>query len=328
MRTRTLGRTGLEVSELSLGGLFLASFAGRFEQAKATVARAIELGIRYVDTAPTYADSEQVLGKILKDIDAPLVLSTKLGGRPSPFDPRDKDGLMQSVETSLQVLHRDHIDILFVHEPDRPGQYDWWSDREALTGPVLEVLDDLKRQGVIAHTGLGGSTAYEMVPLVRTGLFDVLLTAFNYNILFREPAIELLPAAKEQDMAIVIGSPLQQGAFARRYDAEVRQGARWMSKPRREQFRALYGFLDQIDLSLPELAHRFVIGDPDVSCVLTGARSPAELEQNVAWVEKGPLPDEIARRLDEIAAMVPFRPFEEPFGLPMAGDRKGPERAR
>src|SRR5918911_1197494 len=88
MRKRTLGKTGLEVSEL-------------------------------------------VLGRILADVDAPLVLSTKLGGRPRPFFPRSKEHLLRSAEESLRLLHREVIDILFIHEPDRPLQYDWWSDPES-----------------------------------------------------------------------------------------------------------------------------------------------------------------------------------------------------
>lgn len=80
-------------------------------------------------------------------------------------------------------MKRDTIDILFVHEPDRPGQYDWWTQPEEVHGPVLEVLDELKKSGVIQATGLGGTAVYEMECLVRTGKFDVVLTAFNYSLL-------------------------------------------------------------------------------------------------------------------------------------------------
>ena len=128
MNMRTLGRTGLEVSELGLGGLFVSKVGGPFEQARATILRAIELGVNYVDTAPGYLDSEEVLGRVLEGVDTPLILSTKLGGRPQPFDARDADGLRRSVEESLRLLKRDAVDILMVHEPDRPGQYDWWTD--------------------------------------------------------------------------------------------------------------------------------------------------------------------------------------------------------
>ena len=191
----------------------------------------------------------------------------------------------------------------------------------------MELLADLKADGTIRATALGGTTAYEMAHIIRTGRFDVVLTAFNYSLLWREAEREVLPAAVEQGMGIVIGSPLQQGALARRYDEEIEGGARWLSSPRREQYRALYGFLDEIDMSITEAAHRFVISNPDISCVLTGARSAEEVEGNVAEAEKGPLPREILDRLDEIAAMVPFRPFCEPFGLPFGREYWGPGKA-
>jgi aryl-alcohol dehydrogenase-like predicted oxidoreductase len=328
MNKRVLGRTGLEVSELALGGLFVSSVGGPYEQAREAVHRALQLGVNYVDTAPGYRDSEQVLGMALEGETAPCILSTKLGGRPQPFNAQDKGQLLRSVDESLRLLKRSQIDILMVHEPDRPGQYDWWSDWESFNGPVLEVLDQLKRDGVVRYTGLGGTTAHTMPHIIRTGRFDVVLTAFNYSLLWREAEIDVLPAAKEQGMGIIIGSPLQQGALARRYDEEVRHGARWLSSPRRAQYLALYAFLDELGICLAELGLRFVISNPNISCTLMGARSREEVEQNVAAVEKGPLTPDVLKRLDEIAAMVPFRPFEEPFGLPFGRPYRGPGIAR
>jgi aryl-alcohol dehydrogenase-like predicted oxidoreductase len=326
MRRRILGRTGLEVSELALGGLFVSRLGGDLQQSIATVHRAVELGVNYVDTAPGYADSEEVVGLALAGVHSPLIVSTKLGYRPEPFRPQESTCLMRSMENSLRLLKRDCVDILFIHEPDRPGQFDWWSDPIAYQGPVLDVLDDLRRRGLVRFTGLGGTTAYELVPIMRTGLFDVVLTAFNFSLLWREAGIAILPTARELGMGVVIGSPLQQGALARRYDTAVESGALWLSPPRRAQYLALYAYLDEVGLQIAEAGLRFVISQPDISCVLMGARSPEEVEQNIAAVEKGPLPEEVLRRLDEIADMVPFRPFEEPFGLPFGASRETPYR--
>jgi aryl-alcohol dehydrogenase-like predicted oxidoreductase len=319
-----LGKTGLEVSRLGLGGLFVSKVGGPFGQAREAVHRAIELGINYLDTAPGYLNSEEVLGRALADLEAPLVISTKLGGRPQPFDAQDPDQLRFSFQESLRLLGRDYVDMLIIHEPDRPGQYDWWTDKESYDGPVMDVLAELRDEGRIGYIGLGGTTAYDLANIIRTGRFDVVLTAFNYSLLWREAEIEVLPAAVEQGMGIIIGSPLQQGALARRYDDEVRHGARWLSKPRREQYLRLYGLLDELDMPITELAMRFVISNPHVDTMLTGARSAQEVEQNVATVAKGPLPPAVLARLDEIAAMVPFRPFEEPFGLPFTRPYAGP----
>ena len=89
---------------------------------------------------------------------------------------------------------------------------------------------------------------------------------------------------------------------------------------RRAQFQALYAYLDEINLPIAEAGLRFVLSNPDVHCVLMGARSAEEVESNVASVKKGPLTQEVLKRLDAIAAMVPFHPYEEPFNLPFQTD--------
>jgi aryl-alcohol dehydrogenase-like predicted oxidoreductase len=329
MRYRQLGKTGLRVSELAMGGLFVASFATEKEEARRAVHRALELGVNYVDTAPGYHNSEEVLGYALQDVKQPYVLSTKLGGRPQPFNPQDKAALRRSVEESLRLLKRDTIDILMIHEPDRPGQYDWYTDHQQFTGPVVELLDELKAEGLIRFCGLGGTTAYELPHIIATGGYDVVLTAFNYSLLWQEALIEVIPAARKQGMGIIAGSPLQQGALARRFDDEIEAGARWLSSPRRAQYRKLYALVEEIGMPLPELALRFVISNPDIHTTLMGARSVAEVEANVRAVEAGPLPADILARIQEIAAMVPFRPFEEPFGPPFGKpERWGPGMAR
>ena len=321
---RLLGRSGIKISQLGLGGLFVSCHGAARDQGIAAVRRALELGVTYIDTAPGYGDSEEILGEALAGHAGPVVLSTKLGGRPSPFLPRDRDCLMRSVEESLRLLRRDRLDMLMIHEPDRPGQYDCWTDYDRAAGPVLDLLQDLKRQGLVKAIGLGGTTVHEMERLAATGLFDVVLTAFNYSLLWREAQAHLLPTLKRLDIGVVVGSPLQQGALAKRYDEQIEHGVKWMSRPRREQFRALYRLLDELELPIAEVALRFILSDPDVGSVLMGSRSVAEVEANVASAAKGPLSPEIMRRLDEIAAMVPCRPFAEPVGLPFAWDYKGP----
>lgn len=330
MKYALLGCTGLKVSKFSLGGAFLPSNT-QLEEARRVVRRAVDLGITYIDTAPTYGNSEEVLGFALKGIREPLILSTKFSGKPKPFDPRDKSGLQRLFNDSRRLLGRDRIDILLIHEPDRPGQYDWWTDFVKVDGPVYEFCQELKQKGLIGHFGPAGTTTSELAHLCRSGKFEIVLTAFNYSLLWREAAIEVIPAAIDKKMGIVSGSPLQQGGLSRRYDEAVNnQDIYWLSKPRREQFKALYRFLDESGISLTELALRFVISNTDIHTTLTGSGSVAEVEQNVAAINKGPLPPDIMKRLDEIGAMVPFRPFNEPFGMGLLGcpgAYKGPKQA-
>ena len=327
MEKRTLGRTGLEVSVLGMGGLYVSSVGARGrDEACRAVHRALELGVNYVDTAPSYRDSEEVLGIALEGLTQPYFLATKLGGRPQPFNPQDKDLLRQSVDESLRLLKRDYIDVLLVHEPDRPGQYDWWRDYDNFHGPVCDLLEELKAEKIIRFTGLGGTTAYELPLIMATGNYDVVLTAFNYSLLWREATIAIFPEAERQNMGLIIGSPLQQGALSRRYP-EIETGAPWLSPPRQQQFQRLYAFLDEIELSLPEAALRMMVATPQISTVLMGARSVEEVEQNVRAVEAGPLSADVLAQLQEIADMVPFRPYEEPFGLPFGRPYKGPGQA-
>jgi len=329
MKYRNLGQTGFEVSELAMGGLFVASFATEKEEARRAVHRALELGVNYVDTAPGYHNSEDVLGYCLKGVARPYILSTKLGGRPQPFDPQDKAALRGSIEESLRLLRRDCIDILMIHEPDRPGQYDWYTDHQNFTGPVVDLLGELKAEGLIRFCGLGGTTVYELPHIIATGMYDVVLTAFNFSLLWQEALLDVIPAAKKQGMGIIVGSPLQQGALSRRYDDEVNNGARWLSGPRRAQYQQLYALLDDLEMPIHELALRFVISNLDISTTLMGARSVAEVEANVRAVEAGPLPASVLARIQEIASLVPFRPFEEPFSLPFGRpERNGPGWAR
>jgi aryl-alcohol dehydrogenase-like predicted oxidoreductase len=315
MRTRTLGKTDIPVSELAFGSLFTSALGPGLEESRAAVQAAIDLGVNYFDTAPAYANSEEVLGKILADIKTPLVLSTKLGGRPQPFEPQNAKQLLASVHESLRLLHREVIDILFVHEPDRPLQYHWWSDPETAYGPVVDVLDKLKKDGVIRFTGLGGTTTTEMAHLIRSTRFDVVLTAFNYSALFREAALEVMPEAKACNMGIVLGSVLQQGGLGRRYEDVVRARPAWLSKARQQQFLEFYRLLDESGLSIVELCLRFAISNADAHTVLIGPKTAQQVADSVRAVEQGPLPADVTHRLDEIAALLPYRPFEEPMIL-------------
>lgn len=91
-----------------------------------------------------------------------MIITTKLGGRPQPFDPQNTGALRESVEQSLRLLGRDTIDILMVHEPDRPQQYPWWTSYDPLCGPALELMDELKAEGKIRLNRLDEIAA--MVP--------------------------------------------------------------------------------------------------------------------------------------------------------------------
>lgn len=324
METRKLGRTGLDISLLSIGGLYTSSLAGGVSETKRIMQKATDLGINAVDTAPAYADSELTLGNAIADLTAPLIVTTKLGGRPQPFNAQDADGLRASVEESLRLLGRETIDILMIHEPDRPQQYPWWTSYDPLDGPVLEVLDSLKQAGTIRFTGLAGTTVNEMTYLVQQNKFDVVLTAFNYNALFREAASTVIPAATANDMGIVLGSVMGQGFLTRPHGVTADSNRVWLSEARRHQLEQYVALLEESGLSAVELCLRFAIADPRIHTIPIGCKTIEQLETCVTAVEKGPLPADVRTRLDEIAAMLPYRPYEEPMILPLGKNYQGP----
>ncbi|GAB5405558.1 MAG: aldo/keto reductase [Aureliella sp.] len=324
METRRLGRTDIDVSVLSIGGLYTSSLAGGVDATKRIMRRAIELGVNAIDTAPAYADSEKTVGQAIEGIDAPLVVTTKLGGRPQPFNPQDTLGLCQSVDESLRLLGRDHIDILMIHEPDRPQQYPWWTSYDPLDGPALHLVDELKGAGKIRFCGLAGTTVTELSSLIESKRFDVVLTAFNYNALYREAAGAVIPAALRHDMGIVVGSTFGQGFLTRRADDEVKARPLWLAESRQRQLLAYYDLLDQAGMPAFEMCLRFAVSNTDISTIPIGCKTVEHLESCVAAAAKGPLPDDIANRLDEIAAMVPNRPWEEPMILPFGKSYAGP----
>jgi len=315
MEKRILGRTGLEVGELSLGAAFVTRGEDGFKGTLPVVRRALELGINLADTSADYGDSEEALGWALEEVGKPCIVSTKLGPPPgwSDFNPKDKDQLKRIVDLCLKNLRRDVIDIMMIHEPDRPGQFDWYDDDISFHGPVVELLQELKDDGVIRYTGIGGTAVYELARLCDTGAYDVVLTAFNSSPLWRDALTTVIPAANRHNMGVFMASPTQQGWLVKKYE-EVYNGARWLAPQRREQLKALYNLVDEIDMELPVLCLRWALDVDGVSTVLTGPRNVEQLEQNFKAVEQGPLPADIAARLDEIYAMCPHKPFEEPGG--------------
>ncbi|TFG60285.1 MAG: aldo/keto reductase [Spirochaetales bacterium] len=317
MKKRILGRTGLEVSELSFGAAFVTAGDEGSRGAPPLIREVLDSGINLIDTSADYGQSEAGVGEGLREENRPVILCTKIGPRDKTFNPRSKKNLRKTVEESLRLLGRESIDILMIHEPDRPAQIDWWDDLRSFRGPVVDLLTELKDEGIIRFTGLGGTTAYEIVPLIATGFYDVLLTAFNYSMLWREAELEVIPEAKKQNMGIMLGSPTQQGWLAHRYDDQLQSAnLRQINTPRKRQLLELYKLVDKTGIPIPELSLRWALMNSDSATVLTGAKKISQLRQNVKAAGDGPLSREIMGRIDEIAAMVPFRPFEEPFLCP------------
>jgi aryl-alcohol dehydrogenase-like predicted oxidoreductase len=312
MKKRSLGRTNLMVSELTLGTEVLSIEDEKLDRPSTIAIRAHELGINCIETSPAYGFSEELLGDLFASKSGDIVILSTLSPHDNNFDPKNANQIRYSIEKTLESLQVDRIDVLMISNPDRPGQVDWWDDYASLYGPISDVLQDLKERGVVAATGVSGSTAYELANIAATGEYDVVLTSLNYSLLWREAGLSIIPEAKKQNMGIIIATTRQRGWFSNRYDEDILNGAGWLSPPRRKQFLELYKLLDEIDIPVAELALRWALSVPDISTLVTAPGTTKQLEDDVKFAQKGPLPEKLMKRIDEIAAMVPFRPFEEP----------------
>ena len=316
MKYRTLGRTGLRVSEIGLGGYMFAPIypdhaTDTLDYLSPKVVddifdASLRLGVNFVDTASKYGygESERMIGASLaKRRESHCAVATKIGGLPKDVSHyRDADYLLVVIDEARQRLQVDTVEVMQIHEADL---YDWWWDEpETGSGPVTDALVEARARGWVRYIGVTGTSAAPLVPLVESGVFDVVLTSIRYDLLWREAARELLPACARRNIGVICGTPFHQGVLSKRRDD-------WFSNPppdlkpafRRKQLRALYDLLDNTGIPLPELGLRWLLSDERVSCVVAGPRNAREAELNARVSEADPLPDEVVAQLDEIGAM-------------------------
>ena len=297
-----LGTTSLEVTRLGLGTAPLGDLyeAVADDVAEATVTTAIDLGLGLVDTAPLYGNgsAERRIGRALASVEhGSVIVATKVGrllrsidgAEVSPVFDFSYDGVMRSVEESLERLGLDRVDILHIHDPD--DHHD-----EALEG-AYAALDQLRSEGSIGAVGAGMDQAEMLARFAREGDFDCFLLAGRYTLLDQGGLAELLPACLERDISIIAGGVYNSGLLA-----DPRPGARFDYEPASAALVAravhLREVCDRHGVPLKAAAIQFPLGHPAVATVVIGARSPAELTENVAMF-RHPIP---AALWDELRA--------------------------
>lgn len=308
MKYRMLGRTGWQVSEISLGGLFVSS--GGRETGVAVVRRALELGVNLFDTAPSYAkggvQSQDILGEALDGVKQPHYISTKVG--PSPLFPRpqyDYDSIMKQLEYNLKSLRRSHIDILHIHDPDRLGDANNPGNYHAVFGKgmALATLKKLKDQKVIGAIGLANLWTDYQAYGVNTGEFDVVLTFNRYGLIWRDAQFQVFPFCKRHNVGILQGTPLHQGILAAPHPEWIQDPPAWMTVQEHDRYRRLLAISDKTGLGLPELALRFILAHPLISATIPGAASLEQLAANVACSEKERMPEEIQCDIESLGIL-------------------------
>jgi D-threo-aldose 1-dehydrogenase len=303
-------RAQLGVTPLALGGAPLGNLfrALTDDEARRVVTHAWDLGVRCFDTAPHYGQglSEQRMGAVLRALPRDdFVLSTKVG-RILTADaqaPRNQHGYVdtlpyvtrydytaagvrRSLDASLRRLGVDRIDLVFVHDIDQTthGAAHAARFRDMLEGALPE-LASLKRQGVIGGYGLGVNEVGICLDTLAHAELDVILLAGRYSLADQEALAALLPQCIRRDVAIVLGGPFNSGILAS--GAHPRDGSapyfNYAPAPPAviDRVAAIERVCEAFGVPLKAAALQFPRGHPAVACVLAGARTQAEIDENV-----------------------------------------------
>ncbi|MGW1711734.1 aldo/keto reductase [Streptomyces sp. NPDC002156] len=294
----TLGGSGVPVSGLGFGGAVIGNLFTEVteEQAHAAVAAAWESGIRYFDTAPHYGLglSERRLGQALSAYPrAEFTVSTKVGRRLEPAQEGGDDlangfavpatlrrvwdfsgdGVRRTLEASLERLGLDRVDVVYLHDPDDHAEQAFHEGYPA--------LEKLRSEGVVGAIGAGMNQTAMLTRFVRDTDVDVVLCAGRYTLLDQSALADLLPAAVERGVSVVIGGAFNSGLLA-----DPKPGATY-------NYAEAPGDLLQRALRIREIAERhgitlraaalaFCAAHPAVASVLVGARSVAEVQDAAA----------------------------------------------
>ncbi len=296
MNYRRLGRTNLQVSEISLGTVELGMDYGipvqgeHRQPSEADAARllnrALDLGVNLIDTARVYGESEAIIGRALKSRREEYILATKIAAL--SWEGYTGKGLREHVETSitesLRSLQTDIIDILYIHNA---------TPELIQRGEIVEIMQRAQQVGYACF--IGTTTYGEAAPLavLKDGRFDCVQVA--YNLLDRQFEERVLPLAKENDVGIAIRSVLLKGALTYRYThlpEELRE--------LRAAVEAVNSLCGAQANSLPKLAYRFVLAHPAVSTALVGTSRVHELQEIVSFAGCGALSPELLNDIREI----------------------------
>jgi voltage-dependent potassium channel beta subunit len=308
MEYRKLGKYGLQVSVLSLGAWLTYGGSVGEESAIACVRRAIEQGVNFIDVADAYANgrAEEAVGRAIKGLNrSNLIISTKAYW-PMTDDVNDKGlsrkHIMESVHKSLKRFNLDYVDIFFCHR----------FDPETPLDETIRAIDDLIHQGKILYWGTSMWSAQN----IRDGV--TIAKAINanppaveqprYSMLSREIEGGVMAAASDNGMGIVAFSPLAQGLLTGKYNNGIPEDSRakteeWFGREITEEAvnkaRGITALAQEMGITPSALALAWVIRHPQVSCAITGASKPSQVDENLKALDVK-ITDEINKRIESI----------------------------
>ena len=305
-----IGRTGVQVTRLGLGGAPLSGMVladgiyqgSAYDQSLKIIQRAYDLGIRYFDTAPLYGEgrSEIRYGRVLGGLErASFSISTKVSRLLIPADPADlspysedglphyniqfdfsRDGILRSLEESLERLHFEAVDVLYLHDSDFVGQH---RDEDFAAG--LSTLVELRRQGVVKAIGMGMNQWELSGRMVERFDLDFILLAGRYTLLEQSALPEFLPLCLERGVRLAIGGPYNSGILARDLDQPVSLEYQPAPPHLIEKARRLKAVCERHQVELRAAALQFLFAHAAVATAVPGAATVAELEDNVRMMQ-------------------------------------------
>jgi aryl-alcohol dehydrogenase-like predicted oxidoreductase len=309
MKRRTLGATGMSVSEVALGAMMFGARGNPdHDESVRMIHTALDAGVNLIDTANVYSlgESEEIVGKALKGRRDTVVLATKFGLPMGP-DANERGGspryVKRAIEDSLRRLGTDYVDLYQLHRAD----YDTSLDE------TLAALSDLVHAGKVRAIGSSMFPAERLVEAQwaaeRGGHRPFLSEQLRYSILSRAAEGHVLPAARRYDMGVLAFSPLNGGWLSGRSDPtkgkrplaaakdfDLTNPANQAKFAAVEQLTALAG---AAGLLLSHLAIAFVRSHPAVTSVLMGPRTPEQLDDLLAGVDVE-LSEDVLDRIDDI----------------------------
>jgi len=304
MHYRLLGRTGLYVSEICLGTMTYGG-KGRWEvvgrlglpEVSAQIKSAFDAGVNFIDTADVYSEgeSERLVGEALAKLGLPredLVIATKVRVRMGPTPNRvglTRVHIMNEIHASLKRLQLDHVDLYQIHGVDQVTPME----------ETLRALEDLVRSGKVRYIGVSNHAAWQIAKALgiseRQSWNRFESIQAYYSIAGRELEREIIPVALDQNLSILVWSPLAGGLLSGKFkeDASGPEGARRttfdfppVDRPR--AFRAVDAMrpiAQAHGVSIARVALAWVLRQPGITSVIVGAKTQEQLADNIAAAE-------------------------------------------
>ena len=282
MKTKILGRTGLEVSIIGLGTIYIGSRPSKpplkldEEMGAQTVEAAIEAGCTLIDTAPLYGGTtaEKIIGNALRnrpDLAAKCTVVTKAGAFREGKD-HSFDGILRSVEASLERLGLEQFDLVYIHDAMKVPMEEVMSEKGA-----LGALRKLQNEGVVRFIGSASNDPSTNTPYIETGEFDAAVVPDAWSLLNQEAAERILPAAEKYNIGISCATPLEIGLLATGPIPGKDYGRRDFSQECLDHVAKIQRLCQDYQIPLVAAALQWCTRHPQVTTVIPGARTLPKL---------------------------------------------------